>query len=272
MVFLVKNAESDASRRFFVNVKDTVSTGSSGNIEHVAIDCEGVNLSRIGSLELISICFSLSKDVFLLDVGGKPDSTMVKALKDLLESSKVTKIIHDCKMDADALFHILGIKLQNIHDTSCFHHAIAGEQEKNLNHVLSYNGIRINAARDKSIYKTNPAFWAARPITKKMVDWATSDVDKLFDLASKQLESIGSTAAKAAAKEQSNRWASVREMKIATNLRVNRPGPFIGRGGINLHRLSKQTDTFTYQDHHGTWFVLYWNSASLNSVKRAMDN
>lgn len=269
MIYLVKHADTDAGRRFIAATEEAVASTTRCD---VAFDCEGVNLSRIGSLELISICFS-SMEVFLLDVAAKPnlsDPTILKSLKDLFESTKVKKIIHDCKMDSDALYHILGIKLTNVHDTSCYHHAITRVNEnKNLNYVLSYNSIDTNTVRNTSVYKTNPAFWATRPITKTMIDWASSDVDKLFHLASRQLKAINDLQ-EAAAEDQTFRWLSVRDMKVAnTGLIVNRPGLFIGSRGANIHRVEKQTNTRIYNDNNG-WYVYYWDETSLDSVKRSM--
>ena len=42
---------------------------------------------------------------------------MVELAKEVLEDGGVCKIVHDCKADSDALFHILGINLNNVHDT-----------------------------------------------------------------------------------------------------------------------------------------------------------
>ena len=270
MIYLVKHADTDAGRRFIAATEEVV---VSSTRRDVAFDCEGVNLSRIGSLELISICFS-SMDVFLLDVAAKPnlsDPTILKSLKDLFESTKVKKIIHDCKMDSDALYHILGIKLTNVHDTSCYHHAITRVSEnKNLNYVLSYNNIDTNTVRNTSVYKTNPAFWATRPITKTMIEWASSDVDKLFHLASKQLKGVNNLQ-EAAAEDQTLRWLSVRDMKVAsTGLIVDRPGLFIGRRGANIRRVEKQTNTRICKDNYENWYVYYWDQTSLDSVKRSM--
>ena len=61
----------------------------------VAFDCEGVDLSRLGTVEIVSICFP-TKEVFLVDFGESPCPKIVNAVKNLMESS-VTKIIHDCR-------------------------------------------------------------------------------------------------------------------------------------------------------------------------------
>ena len=139
---------------------DRVCISEDAEPERVALDCEGVNLSRLGSVELISVGFS-PMEVFLVEVGGEPDPDILKAVKELFEDAKVTKIIHDCRMDSDALFHLHDIKLNNVHDTSCFHAEITGRADDNLNNVLMHNGVEQNHTRDTNIYKVNPAFWAS---------------------------------------------------------------------------------------------------------------
>ena len=132
-----------------------------------------------------------------------------------------------------------------------------------------FDNIQTNTTRDNSIYKINPAFWATRPVTKKMMNWASSDVDKLFDLSSKQLKGIHPVT-KSFAEDKASLWLAICKMKITTGLTVNRPGSFFGRGGANIRSLSKQTDTYIYQDHSKMWHVYYWDKASLDAVKRSM--
>ena len=145
-----------------------------------------------------------------------------KAVKDLFEDASVTKIIHDCRMDCDALYHLHRIQVNNVHDTSCFH----GVEDSNLNDVLSYNGIMINKSRDKTVYKRNPRFWAARPLTATMVDWDSSDVQNLFALADAQLNRITTNGlAKSAAIAKSSQYSRiVCNMKVCPGLTVRNPG------------------------------------------------
>ena len=271
MVHIVKSADTESGKLFIEAVVQSFERAELG-LERVAFDCEGINLSRIGTVELISICFS-SLTVFLIDFGGTPDRIIEEHVKRLFESNTIIKIIHDCRMDSDALFHRHGISLQNVHDTSCYHHAITGQEDKSLNDVLVYNGIATNEHRDKSVYQRNPNFWADRPLSPIMIDWATSDVDKLFTLALNQLKNMNDRA-KIDAEHRSNEFVqSARSMKIATNLRVNKPGLFIGPRGSNIHSLQRRTKTIMYQERpKPTWFVYYNDDAALSAVRRAMNN
>jgi hypothetical protein len=103
MVHIVKSADTESGKLFIEAVVQSFERAESG-LERVAFDCEGINLSRIGTVELISICFS-SLTVFLIDFGGTPDRIIEEHVKRLFESNTIIKIIHDCRMDSDALFH-----------------------------------------------------------------------------------------------------------------------------------------------------------------------
>jgi len=115
-VKIVKSADEDSGKSFISLVNSLCSTGDKDSNNRVAFDCEGVNLSRLGSVEIVSICSSAS-EVYLIDFGNEKCPKIAKAVKELFECSTVTKIIHDCRMDCDALFHKHGIKVINVHDT-----------------------------------------------------------------------------------------------------------------------------------------------------------
>lgn len=80
----------------------------------IGFDCEGVNLARFGRLCIMQLAFEDA--VYLVDAveGGH---ALVQACKPALESSVVTKIVHDCKRDSEALYFQHGIKLHNVFDT-----------------------------------------------------------------------------------------------------------------------------------------------------------
>lgn len=271
MIYTVKSADTRSGQRFISAVDTILLLDEDETSKRVAFDCEGVNLSRLGSLEIISICFE-DMEVYLVDFEGNPCSRITKSVKDLFESNAVTKIIHDCRKDCDALYHHHGIKVRNVHDTSCFHDVIAYTENKNLNDVLQSNGIHVNSVRDNSVYKYNPRFWATRPLTKNMIDWASSDVDKLFALADEQLRRISSVSKSTAQAKSVKYTRAVRNMKVCTGLRVNNPGYFIGRGGQNIKSLCSRTGTLICQDssNRGSWYVFYDNEDSLDVVRRSM--
>lgn len=265
---------SDASTSFYRAVEEA--TRSDGTSSRMAFDCEGVNLSRVGTLELVSLCFARDNTVvYVVDMSGNI-TTRVAALKKLFECKSLEKVIHDSRMDCDALYHLYAITLKNVHDTSCFHQVITGNQSA-LNAVLEYYSLPANATRDKSVYKDNFRFWATRPLTPTMTTWASSDVDKLLMLADKQRSRIAPGLQTAKAQEMSTQFTTfASHMKLERGLECTVPiGRFIGTRGSNMKSLERSTGTLVYQDHQPKgfktkWMVYYNNDSDLMKVKRAM--
>jgi ribonuclease D len=262
-IYTVESADTTSGKSFISKVNTVLALDFDDTAKRVAFDCEGINLSRLGTVEIVSICFP-TLDVYLVDFGGVCPQ-ILKSVTNLFESASVTKVIHDCRMDCDALYHLHGIQVNNVHDTSCFHIV----EDGNLNDVLSYNGISVNKARDKSVYERNPRFWSTRPLTTTMVEWASSDVKSLFALADAQLSHISSASKSAAIAKSTQYSRNVCGMKVSTGLSVRNPGRFIGPRGQSIRSLSKRTGTLIYA-REGRWFVFYDNDASLDAVKRSM--
>lgn len=235
--------------------------------EVLAMDVEGVDLGRKGKVSLVQIADH--KKCLLVDLLNKDkDDRLVTWLKSLLEDKKIRKVIHDVKMDFDALFHLFNIRLTNVHDTTVWHQLISGQINKSLNDVLAYNGLTSNVNRDASVYLGNASFWATRPLTSQMIDWASGDVGKLLDLYEKQIrhENIAAAAEKKTA-EQMNFIMNAKTGVI----QVEDRGRFYGRGGQNLRAIQTATNTLVY--HRGDrsrndFLVYYVDPSSLERVRQ----
>ena len=277
-----------AATKFFATVERVL---ASPRTYRLAFDCEGVRLGRNGSIEVVSLCLEdqsqaiKAPEVYLVDLatssspnGKQLRHQRVQALKLLFECSEVRKVIHDCRIDSDALYHLCDIRLSNIHDTICFHQVISGEDYKNLNYVLSYNGISTNDARDNSVYNSNQSFWATRPLSQKMIDWASSDVDKLLQVANRQENNLlqrggrGTMSMKSAITMSNKNIAFYRDVKCARGIRCQiSHGQFIGRGGENIKRVQLQSGAAKIQFREGSgWEVYYEHQHQLDHVKREM--
>jgi len=205
----------------------------------VAVDVEGVDLSRDGKICLVQI--ATKSECFILDVLNMPkDHDLICWLATLFQSRTVIKVIHDCRMDSDALYHHYNIELERIHDTSCWHKIISGMPDRPLNEVLEYNDLVLNVHRNSTVYYDNPTFWAKRPLTATMKDWASGDVGQLLSVYEKQVQSGHNGEA------LSMQYAAyTRNMQIGY-ISVDNPGLFIGRGGCNVRALQKRTNTLIY--------------------------
>ncbi|KAK3580324.1 hypothetical protein CHS0354_003558 [Potamilus streckersoni] len=163
--------------------------------KYIALDCEGIHLSSTGPLTLMQIGL-MKGNVYLFDVmknEKQQDKSFFKdtGLEEILTSSQIVKVIHSCSNDSAALFHQFGIKLHNVFDTQVAHLVI----EEHKGHKLPY---RLKLAEICRIYsdtaqvyegkeevqiewtKRENDYWAKRPLTQEMIDYASGDVTALI--------------------------------------------------------------------------------------------
>ncbi|XP_073055326.1 uncharacterized protein [Primulina eburnea] len=165
----------------------------------IGFDCEGVDLCRNGTLCIMQLAFSDA--IYLVDAieGGE---TLVKACKPALESSYVTKVIHDCKRDSEALFFQFGIRLNNVVDTQIAYSLIKeqeGDKRVPDDYISfvglladpSYCGISYDEKEEvRVLLRQDPNFWTYRPLSKQMVRAAADDVRFLLLIYNKMLEKL----------------------------------------------------------------------------------
>ncbi|VVB09033.1 unnamed protein product [Arabis nemorensis] len=162
----------------------------------IGFDCEGVDLCRHGKLCIMQIAFSNA--IYLVDViqGGE---TLMKACKPALESNYITKVIHDCKRDSEALYFQFGIRLHNVVDTQIAYSLIEEQEGRRrpLDDYISfvslladprYCGISYDEKEEvRVLMRQDPKFWTYRPMTELMVRAAADDVRFLLYLYHKMM-------------------------------------------------------------------------------------
>ncbi|KAK7321612.1 hypothetical protein VNO77_32423 [Canavalia gladiata] len=165
----------------------------------VGFDCEGVDLCRSGSLCVMQLAFPDA--VYLVDAieGGEK---LIKACKPALESNYITKVIHDCKRDSEALCFQYGIKLNNVVDTQIAYSLIE-EQEgrKRLpDDYISFVGLLadprycgisyLEKEEVRLLLRQDPMFWTHRPLSELMVRAAADDVRFLLYIYHQMMEKL----------------------------------------------------------------------------------
>lgn len=85
-----------------------------GNNNLIAVDCEGVSLSRKGELTILSI--ATREKVYIFDVLKVGKAIFSGGLKEILEDSTQQKLTFDCRQDSDALWHQFNVKLAGVLD------------------------------------------------------------------------------------------------------------------------------------------------------------
>lgn len=168
----------------------------------VSFDGEGVNLGPSGPMTLLQIGL-VSGHIYIFDVMVERSLMYEGGLRELLESTDIVKVAHDCRGDAGALYHQFGVTLNNVFDTQAAH-AVLQQQEtgkpvykvKNvsLNTLCRSYNAPVNPRKDqmKNVYRRDQRFWARRPLTEDMIVYAAYDVVALvptvYDAMKRQLD------------------------------------------------------------------------------------
>lgn len=177
--------------------------------EYISVDIEGVNLCRTGRISIIQVA-NQSKFVYLFDITKLLNEAFDYGLKEVLESSLITKVFYDVRADCDALYHQYKILPINVLDCQIafmraperrfsrynlgFKRAlqctdvITNQQEKEMTKIKE-EGRRLFAPEFGGSY----AVFDERPIPSVLLDYLITDTVVLLDLLQEQLQLSGLT-------------------------------------------------------------------------------
>ncbi|CAO2203769.1 unnamed protein product [Urochloa humidicola] len=164
----------------------------------IGFDCEGVDLCRNGALCIMQLAFP---DVAYLVDAIEGGEELIQACKPALESDHITKVIHDCKRDSEALYFQFGIKLHNVMDTQIAYSLIEEQEGKKRNDDYisfvkllgdpRYCGIPYPEKEEvRTLLRQDPNFWKSRPLTEMMVQGAIDDVRFLLRIHEKMMKKL----------------------------------------------------------------------------------
>ncbi|XP_013401995.1 piRNA biogenesis protein EXD1-like [Lingula anatina] len=173
---------------------------------NLAVDGEGVNYSRRGTLSLIVI--ATRDHVFLFDILELGKRVFDRGLREILEDPTREKLMFDCREDSDILWHQYHVKLDGVLDLQLLQIMFCNRDNSDLSpfgrnraavapcvKVLSllrclelYTDDVTCIEIKKSVGSTfvqSPEQWMVRPIPSDMINYACVDVSTLFILYEK---------------------------------------------------------------------------------------
>jgi exonuclease 3'-5' domain-containing protein 1 len=157
--------------------------------ETIAVDCEGVNLSRFGSVTLVNI--AVRGQVYLIDVLKIGSAVYDRGLRSILEDKSIKKLMFDCREDADALKHLYNVRLDGVLDVQLLevmnriiHRGYT--KIRSLKHCLelfvSDKTMLEVKLKGRSSMDQDNKLWEKRPLSEDILKYASIDVLVLFKL------------------------------------------------------------------------------------------
>ena len=200
-----------------VSLKDAISKlkwkVKRGDSRFIAVDCEGVSLSRNGALTIITV--ATEEKVYIFDVFKLGQVTFSSGLGEILEDKSCTKLMFDCREDSDALWHQFNVKLTGVLDVQLleilyrrendtaftsqfFSTRYTHRNQRTHNQVESIYGFRRclelylkdeNLIRMKDegrvLLKGDEQVWQKRPLSNNLIQYCIVDTMAMFSLYDK---------------------------------------------------------------------------------------
>jgi len=172
--------------------------------DEIAMDIEGVSLSRAGEVCIIQMYAPSTSQVYLFDIAALKQTAFEEGgLKKLLEHERIIKIFFDLRGDNDALFHLHGINVRCAYDLQIlydvkFAHPL-DEKLVGLKHVMTefFKKTRIITPQQtrqleelkeqgRKLFVPGHGgsyeVWKQRPMEPSLLTYAAADVKFLFDM------------------------------------------------------------------------------------------
>ncbi|KAL9607224.1 MAG: hypothetical protein Q9167_007842 [Letrouitia subvulpina] len=192
------------------------------------LDVEGIALSRYGSISIIQIFLLPTNHVYLIDVFVLQQAAFDTAsrsgttLRAILESALIPKVFFDVRNDADALYALFNIKLQDVHDIQLLEVATRSWPRDRL---LGLQGCIVNDGqlsaeaqkrwkatkeRGQALFTNQGGSYEAfniRPIPDNIINYCSGDVVHLPGLWKMYSQKIGTSWLKRVQEETRRRVA-----------------------------------------------------------------
>lgn len=102
-----------------------------------------------------------------------------------------------------------------------------------LDDGLAHHVLQTNDDRYKSVYNSNHAFWATRPVMQAMVDWAIGDSHSLFAFREELLKFVPASYARCVRQNEAMLLGTRSYQICSFHVAESRLGRFMGKQGSN---------------------------------------
>jgi hypothetical protein len=210
----------------------------------LAVDCEGVSLSRKGELTILSI--ATREKAYLFDVLKIGKAIFSGGLPEILEDSTQEKLMFDCRQDSDALWHQFNVKLAGVLDLQLLEIMYRRENPTSesvkpspktkfgrykrrsqftdqVENIYGYRRClelyieddKLIEAKDSGgkLFKINNKAWKVRPLSETLIQYCVADTMGMFKLYDKMKDILNSVDCKTRLKIASEKYVEFYRQK-----------------------------------------------------------
>jgi len=168
------------------------------------------------------------KKAYLFDIIEGGSRLFDHGLREILESDKILKVFHDCRLDSDALFHEHKVKMVKVFDTQIGYAVIERQLKSStplpigLNALLKrYGKGATNEHKEtaKLGMESDPEYWLKRPLDEIQLEYARQDVLYLVNAYLQMISLLPSSARSIALKYSDKYLAQYRDAAEAVKYR-----------------------------------------------------
>ena len=153
----------------------------------IAVDTEFTKqLEYFPKISIIQISFFNGEIIKNCIIDVLAENINLESLKEIFINKKIKKIFHSCSQDLEGLYKLVNQIPENIEDTQIMAEFCA--MPANLSYVdLIKDTLGIIVKKDKKIQVSD---WTIRPLSQQQLEYATGDVDYLFEIYIKLLQKL----------------------------------------------------------------------------------
>ena len=184
------------------------------NLKHgtfLAVDCEGVSLSRKGALTIITV--ATEEMVFIFDVLKLGEAVFTGGLDVILQDKSREKLMFDCRQDSDALWYQFNVKLDGVLDLQLLEVIYRRENSAASSNLKTSKNKRRSQRTDEiekiygfrrcielyvqdddlvktkekgsKLFKNDEDAWKSRPLSDDLIKYCVADAVGMFRLFDK---------------------------------------------------------------------------------------
>ena len=166
----------------------------------IAVDLEGINMSRTGQVSLVTV--ATGRTVYVFDIVELGKEAFLNGLQAVLHAQHILKLLFDCRTDVDALKYQFNVDVEPVCDlqVTCMIHCLPAHKRNHLlgmkkaferMNIFDRESCELKERVAKQTFESSggdPKLWVQRPLLEDLFAYSVADVKFFFVAFMKTLQ------------------------------------------------------------------------------------